>query len=238
MPGTAAVVLCTKYEESKTTCRLWASLLTQARLIKHDKASYSCSKIQCSLLVRDCTKYDYEPFCIKATPFPSQSTLWVWENLNGGEFQSGMTAWFHIGLTFFFLYFSHPTSNMMKNNTVCMYMYSLFLSSRRPIWYGNDCTCSLVWSSFLDTVFCEGFYWNVWFQKISIPLPQKISGNSEGGGGGGVKGSNFRGEGGVHGKLLFQRVMNHVQNVESNVRSIWSKKTYLGSGMLFCNKSQ
>ena len=38
--------------------------------------------------------------------------------------------------------------------------------------------------------------------------------------GGGFKGSNFRGEGGVHGKLLFQRVTNHVQNVESNVRSI------------------
>ena len=39
-------------------------------------------------------------------------------------------------------------------------------------------------------------------------------------GGGGFRGSNFRGEGGVHGKLLFQRVTNHVQNVESNVRSI------------------
>ena len=40
------------------------------------------------------------------------------------------------------------------------------------------------WYGLLDTVFCEGFYWNVWFQKISIPLPQKISGNSKGGGGG------------------------------------------------------
>ena len=66
--------------------------------------------------------------------------------------------------------------------------------------------------------------------RRSVEIPRE--------GGGGFKGSNFRGEGGVHGKLLFQRVTNHVQNVESNVRSIWSKKTYLGSGMLFCNKSQ
>ena len=56
------------------------------------------------------------------------------------------------------------------------------------------------------------------------------------GGGGGVKGSNFQGEGGVLGKLLFQRVTNRVQNIESNVRSIGSKKKYLGT--LFCNKSQ
>ena len=41
-----------------------------------------------------------------------------------------------------------------------------------------------------------------------------------GGGGGGFKGSNFRGEGGVHGKILFQRVTNHVQNIESKVQSI------------------
>ena len=72
----------------------------------------------------------------------------------------------------------HPTSNMMKNNTVCMYMYSLFLSSRRPIWYAIDCTCSLVWSFLLETVFCEGFYWNVWFQKISIPPTQGGGGDS------------------------------------------------------------
>ena len=32
--------------------------------------------------------------------------------------------------------------------------------------------------------------------------------------GGWFKGSNFRGEGGVHGKLLFQRVTNHVQNIK------------------------
>ena len=48
--------------------------------------------------------------------------------------------------------------------------------------------------------------------RRSVEIPRE--------GGGGFKGSNFRGEGGVHGKLLFQRVMNHVQNVESNVRSI------------------
>jgi len=44
----------------------------------------------------------------------------------------------------------------------------------------------------------------VWFQKISIPPPRKIIGNSEGEGG--FKGSNFRGVRGFCGKLLFQRV--------------------------------
>ena len=70
----------------------------------------------------------------------------------------------------------------------------------------------------------------VWFQIISItpppPPPQlNIKGKSEGGGG--FKGSNFRGVGWVHGKLLFQRVMNREQNIESNVRSIISTKTYV-----------
>ena len=37
---------------------------------------------------------------------------------------------------------------------------------------------------------------------------------------GGLKGSNFREVGGFHGKLLFQRVTNHVQNIESNIQSI------------------
>ena len=174
---------------------------------------------------------------LKQPPFPVNPLCGCEKTWVGASSKVGWLLDFILDWHFFFLYFSHPTSNMMKNNTVCIYMYSLFLSSRRPIWYGNDFTCSLVWSFFLDTVFCEGFYWNVWFQKISIPLPQKISGNSEGGGGR-FKGSNFRGEGGVHGKLLFQRLTNHVQNIENNVPSIWSKKTYLGSGMLFCNKSQ
>ena len=53
-------------------------------------------------------------------------------------------------------------------------------------------------------------------RKYPYP-PQKTIGNSEGEGG--FKGSNFRGEGGFRGKLLFQRVMNHVQNIESNIRS-------------------
>ena len=59
---------------------------------------------------------------------------------------------------------------------------------------------------------------NVWFQKISIPpsQPRKIIGNSEGWGGGGV-----------HGKLLFQRVTNHKQNIESNVRSVVRTKRYI-----------
>ena len=59
---------------------------------------------------------------------------------------------------------------------------------------------------------------NVWFQKISIPPPRKTIGNSEGEGG--LKGSNFQGVGGFRGKLLFQRVTNHIQNIESNIRSI------------------
>ena len=58
----------------------------------------------------------------------------------------------------------------------------------------------------------------VWFQKVSIPPPRKIIGNSEGEGG--LKGSNFQGVGGFRGKLLFQRVTNHVQNIESHIRSI------------------
>ena len=66
---------------------------------------------------------------------------------------------------------------------------------------------------------------NVWFQKISIPPPRKIIENSEGEGG--FKGSYCQGVGGVHGKLLFQRVMNHKQNIESNVQSIVSTKTYV-----------
>ena len=59
---------------------------------------------------------------------------------------------------------------------------------------------------------------NVWFQKISIPPPRKTIGNSEGEGG--LKGSNFREVGGFRGELVFQRVTNHVQNIESNTRSI------------------
>ena len=60
----------------------------------------------------------------------------------------------------------------------------------------------------------------VWFQKISIlpppPPPWKNIGNSEGEGG---KGRNFQGVGGGLGKVLFQRVKNHIQNIESNLRS-------------------
>ena len=39
-------------------------------------------------------------------------------------------------------------------------------------------------------------------------------------GGGGLKSSNFQGVGGFHGKLLLERVTNHIQNIESNIRSI------------------
>ena len=45
----------------------------------------------------------------------------------------------------------------------------------------------------------------VWFQKISIPPPWKIIGNSEGEGGGGSWES------------IFQMVTDHVQNIESNI---------------------
>ena len=58
----------------------------------------------------------------------------------------------------------------------------------------------------------------VWFQKISIPPPRKTFGNSEGEGG--LKGNNFRRVGGFRGELVFQRITNHVQNIESNIRSI------------------
>ena len=72
-------------------------------------------------------------------------------------------------------------------------------------------------------------------RKYPYPLPpRKIIGNSEGEGV--FKGSNFRGVGGCRGKLLFQRVTNRVQNIESNIWSIWSAKTY--SRTLFCSRSQ
>ena len=74
----------------------------------------------------------------------------------------------------------------------------------------------------------------VWFQKISIPPPRKIIGNSDGEGG--FKGSNFQGVRGVHGKLFSKGWRMHVQNIESNVRSIWRAKTYLRT--LFWNKSR
>ena len=47
----------------------------------------------------------------------------------------------------------------------------------------------------------------VWFQKISIPPPREII-------------RNYEGEGGGTWKSIFQRVTDHVQNIESNVRSI------------------
>ena len=53
---------------------------------------------------------------------------------------------------------------------------------------------------------------------------------------GGLKGSNFQGVGGFRGKLLFQRVTNHIQNIESNIPSIWSTKTHYRT--MFWNKSQ
>ena len=46
-------------------------------------------------------------------------------------------------------------------------------------------------------------------------------------GGGGVQRQLFLRGRGVHGKLLFQRVTNHEQNVESNIQSIVSTKTYV-----------
>ena len=48
-------------------------------------------------------------------------------------------------------------------------------------------------------------------------------------GGGGLQKLLFPGRrgGGVHGKLLLQRVTNHEQNIENNVQSIVSTKTYV-----------
>ena len=89
--------------------------------------------------------------------------------------------------------------------------------------------CCLLWGFLLECVVLENIHPYPCHRR-SLEIPRW--------GGGGFKGSNFRGQGGVHGKLVFQRVTNNVQNIESNVWSIWSKKTYLGSGMLFCNKSQ
>ena len=66
------------------------------------------------------------------------------------------------------------------------------------------------------------------------PPPRKTIGNSEWEGG--FKGSNFQGVRGVHGKLFSKGWRMHIQNIESNVRSIWSTKTYLRT--LFWNKSR
>ena len=57
-------------------------------------------------------------------------------------------------------------------------------------------------------------------RKYPYPCPRRSVEIPREGGGGSKTVSNFRGEGGVHGKLLFQRVTNHVQNIESNVRLI------------------
>ena len=61
-------------------------------------------------------------------------------------------------------------------------------------------------------------------ENIHTP-PQPTEDHCKFRGGGGFKRSYFRGVGGVHGKLLFQRVMNHEQNTESNVQSIVRTKT-------------
>ena len=62
-------------------------------------------------------------------------------------------------------------------------------------------------------------------ENIHTPPPQPTKDHCKFRGGGGFKRSYFRGVGGVHGKLLFQRVMNHEQNTESNVQSIVRTKT-------------
>ena len=79
---------------------------------------------------------------------------------------------------------------------------------------------------------CNIYTINVWFQKISIPPPPHRR-SLEIPRGRGVKRqfSYFQGVGGggggVHGKLLFQRMTNHEHNSESNVQSIVSTKTYV-----------
>ena len=73
--------------------------------------------------------------------------------------------------------------------------------------------------------------WLLWYcvvpQNIHTPPPPTEDHWKFQGGGGGFKGSYFWGVGGVHGKLLFQRVTNHEQNIESNVQSIVSTKAYV-----------
>ena len=66
----------------------------------------------------------------------------------------------------------------------------------------------------------------VWFQKISIPPPQEIIGNSEGEGG--FKGSNFRGVWGVHGKLFSERWQTMHKTLKATYnRSEAQKHTYV-----------
>ena len=60
------------------------------------------------------------------------------------------------------------------------------------------------------------------------PPQQKILGIPKGRGGG-VKGGNFQGVGGFMGNYFSKRVTNQIQNIGSNVQSIWSTKTYLSS---------
>ena len=58
-------------------------------------------------------------------------------------------------------------------------------------------------------------------RKYPYPPPRKVTGNSEGEGG--FKGRNFRGEWGVHRKLIFQRVKKH-EKIENNARLMPSTK--------------
>ena len=60
----------------------------------------------------------------------------------------------------------------------------------------------------------------VWFQKISIPPPWKIIGNSEGEEGGSKVVISEGWGGGGPWESIFQRVTDHVQNTERNVGSI------------------
>ena len=129
-----------------------------------------------------------------------------------------------------------------KNEDLCNEDLRPVLPSTAPPTTGK----SFVWVNKKSSVcFCINTKWlaSHLVKPVSFPRmcgsrkypspPWKTIGNSEGEGG--FKGSNFWGVGGFCGKLLFQRVANHVQNIESNIRSIWSAKTYLRT--LFWNKS-
>ena len=59
-------------------------------------------------------------------------------------------------------------------------------------------------------------------RKYPYP-PWKVTGNSEGEGGGGLRGRNFQGEWGVHGKLLFPSVKKQ-EKIVSNAGLIPSTK--------------
>ena len=73
----------------------------------------------------------------------------------------------------------------------------------------------------------RNIFWQFQLCSRKYPFPPPTEDHSKFQGGGGFKGSYFRGEGGIPRKIYFQRVTNHKQNIKSNVQSIVSTKTYI-----------